>query len=298
MLGIGDLLIKFEKLKKKLAEKGLFNETRKRKIPKFPQKIGIITSITGAAIRDILNIISRRYTNLEIQIIPVLVQGEEAPGQIIKAIKDFNEFEDIDVIILARGGGSIDDLWAFNDENLAYAIYESKIPIISAVGHEVDFTIADFVADLRAPTPSAAAELVVPDKKELLGNLEALKKNIYSTVKAIIKRYSERLKALMGRYAFKIPERIFDEQVQRLDEVIQNLDEIIDTKFKDMKEKLKNLTEKLNILNPLSILKKGFSIVYDSKGNLVKEANEVSKGEDIKIKLYKGNIVAEVKEKE
>ena len=298
MLGIGDLLIKFEKLKKKLVEKGLFDEARKRQIPKFPKKIGIITSITGAAIRDILNIISRRYTNLEILIMPVLVQGEEAPSQIIKAIKDFNEFDDIDVIIIARGGGSIDDLWAFNDENLAYAIYESRIPIISAVGHEIDFTIADFVADLRAPTPSAAAELVVPDKKELLKNLESLKKNIYSLVKTIIKRCSEKLKALIGRYGLKIPERIFDEQVQRIDDIIQNLDEVIDTKFKDMEEKLKSLTEKLNILNPLSILKKGFSIVYDSKGNLVKESNKVSKGEDVKIKLYKGKIVAEVKEKE
>ncbi len=297
MLGIGDLLLKFEKLKKKLAEKGLFDENRKRQIPKFPEKVGIITSITGAAIRDILKILSRRYTDLEILIKPTLVQGEEAPGQIIEAIKIFNEFDDIDVIIMARGGGSIDDLWAFNDENLAYAIYESRIPIISAVGHEIDWTIADFVADLRAPTPSAAAELLVPDKKELLKILDKQLKNIYNLVISVITNAGEKLNSLIKRYAFKIPQKIYEEQIQRLDDVIININEVMDERIKGFDEKIKNLNEKLNILNPLTILKRGFSIVYDEQGKLIKQSNQVEEGNNVKIKLYKGRLIAEVKEK-
>lgn len=296
--GIGDLLLKFEKLKKKLAEKGLFDESRKRPIPEFPCKVGIITSRTGAAIRDILNILSRRYTDLEIIIKPVLVQGDEAPGQIIEAIKILNEIGDIDVIVLARGGGSIEDLWAFNDENLAYAIYESKIPIISAVGHEIDWTIADFVADLRAPTPSAAAELLVPDKNELLKILNRQMRNIYNLTLSILNNSKEKLNSLIKRYAFKIPERIYEEQVQRLDDVIINLNEIMDMKLKELDEKILNMNDKLNILNPLTILKRGFSIVYDEKGRLVKESEKVLKNENIKIKLYKGKLIAQVKEKE
>ncbi len=298
MVGIGDLLLKFEKLKKKLAEKGLFDESRKKQIPRFPKKVGIITSISGAAIRDILNILSRRYTDLEILIKPTLVQGDEAPGQIIEAIKIFNEFDDIDVIILARGGGSIDDLWAFNDENLAYAIYESKIPVISAVGHEIDWTIADFVADLRAPTPSAAAELLVPDKKELLKILDKQMKNIYNLLVSVITNAGEKLNSLIKRYAFKIPQKIYEEQIQRLDDVIININEVMDERLKEFDEKIKNLNEKLNILNPLTILKRGFSIVYDEKGKLIKQSEQVEKGNNVKIKLYKGKLIAEVKEKE
>ncbi len=296
--GIGELLLKFEKLKKKLAEKGLFDESRKRPIPEFPRKVGIITSRTGAAIRDILNILSRRYTDLEIIIKPTLVQGNEAPEQIIEAIKILNEFDDIDVIILARGGGSIEDLWAFNDENLAYAIYESKIPIISAVGHEIDWTIADFVADLRAPTPSAAAEILVPDKNELLNILIKQMKNIHNLMLSIINSNKEKLNSLIKRYAFKIPEKIYEEQVQRLDDAIINLNEVIDVKIKELNEKILNIKDKLNILNPLKVLKRGFSIVYDEKNRLVKESEKVLKNENIKIRLYKGKLIAQVKEKE
>jgi len=296
VLGTGDLLVEFEKLKKKLADLGLFDVSKKRKIPEFPEKIGIITSPTGAVIRDIINIIGRRYNAVELLVYPVMVQGDQAAGQVIGGLRYFNSGDcGVDVIILARGGGSIEDLWAFNDENLAYAIRESKIPVISAIGHEVDFTIADFAADLRAPTPSAAAELVVPDAGELLAGLKTASGRLVSGLTGMVKGYEDRLNRAAKSYGFKKPFDLFHEYVQRLDDfsadMAKNISGVVDSKG----DAAKNLAEKLGLLNPLNILKKGYSVVYDDKGGIIKDAGRVKAGENISVRLYKGKIEAEVK---
>jgi exodeoxyribonuclease VII large subunit len=296
VLGTGDLLVEFEKLKKKLADLGLFDASKKRKIPGFPQRIGIITSPTGAVIRDIINVIGRRYNAVELLVYPAMVQGDQAAGQVIGGLKYFNSGGcDVDVIILARGGGSIEDLWAFNDENLAYAIRESKIPVISAIGHEVDFTIADFAADLRAPTPSAAAELVVPDATELLAGLKTASGRLVSGLTGMVKGYEDRLNRAAKSYGFKKPFDLFNEYVQRLDDhamdMAKNISGIADNKG----ETIKNLGEKLGLLNPLNILKKGYSVVYDSKGGIIKDASKTRPGQEIKVRLHRGALDAEVK---
>jgi len=297
-LGLGDLLLEFEKLKKKLEAEGLFDQAHKRPIPSFPNKIGVITSETGAALRDILHIVTRRYKNVEIQIYPVLVQGDEAAGQIITAINDMNEMAQADVLILARGGGSMEDLWAFNDEKLAHAIYESKIPVISAVGHQIDFTIADFVADLRAPTPSAAAELVVPDSGELYENIVSYRKRLESLLDNLVERYVEKLDRLEKSYAFKMPFEMYTEYLQKLDDLTLDMDRSITDKLKLTIDSVKALKEKLTILNPLNILKKGYAVVYDEKGSILKDASHAKPGDRIKAKLYKGEIKAIVNKKE
>jgi exodeoxyribonuclease VII large subunit len=296
VLGVGDLLVEFEKLKKKLADLGLFDASKKRKIPEFPERIGIITSPTGAVIKDIINVISRRYNAVELLVYPVMVQGDQASGQIIGGLEYFNSGEeDVDVIILARGGGSIEDLWAFNDEKLAYVIRGSKIPVISAVGHEVDFTIADFVADLRAPTPSAAAELVVPDTGELLFGLQTASGRLTSALTGMVKGYEERLNRAAKSYGFKKPFDLFNEYVQRLDDQSINLAKYISAMIDDKGESVKNLCEKLGLLNPLNILKKGYSVVYDEKGGIIKDASKTKAGDKVSVKLYKGMLQAEVK---
>ncbi len=282
LLGIGDLLVQFEKLKKKLESEGLFLDEHKKPIPAFPDKIGIITSQTGAALRDILNIIDRRYRNVEILIYPVLVQGEEAPEQIIGALKDMNEISAADIIILARGGGSIEDLWAFNDEKLAYAIYESKIPVISAIGHQIDFTIADFVADMRAPTPSAAAELVVPDSHELYENIVSYRKRLENTLDNIVLRYEEKLQGLAKSHAFKMPFDLYNEYVQKLDDVGMDFDRLIADKIKFTGDTIKTLKEKLAILNPLNILKKGYAVVYNEDKSILKDSRQVKPGKKLR----------------
>lgn len=294
ILGAGDLLIEFEKLKKKLADLGLFDEKRKREMPKFPQKIGIVTSPTGAVVRDIINIITRRYNAVELLVYPAMVQGSEAPGQLIEGLTYFNSRNDIDIIILARGGGSIEDLWAFNDKKLAYAIYGSKIPVVSAVGHEVDFTIADFTADLRAPTPSAAAELVVPDSGELLNSLRSVAARLVNGLTGMVGRYEDRLNRASKSYGFKRPFELFNEYVQRLDDYSAGIDRGILEITGGKSEKIQVLKEKLGLLNPLNILKKGYSVVYDTKGGIIRDAAKVRTGQEISVRLHKGALEAEV----
>lgn len=292
VMGVGGLLVEFEKLKKRLSTEGLFDASHKAAIPKFPERIGIITSRTGAAIRDILNIIGRRYPAVDILIYPVMVQGEAAPPQIVKALKDMDTLG-MDVIILARGGGSMEDLWAFNDEKLAYAIYEAKTPVISAVGHEIDFTIADFVSDLRAPTPSAAAELVVPDRLELMETLEAGKNKIKKSITHMVDMYEERLDSFAKSYAFKIPFNMYNDHIQRVDELSLSLGKHLDSRLEDSEDRLKVINDRLTVMNPLNILKKGYSVVYDTTtGTIIKDASAA--GKDIKIKLHKGTLEAEV----
>jgi len=295
VVGAGDLLAQFEKLKKKLADEGLFDESRKKEIPRFPGKIGIITSPTGAAVRDILNILKRRYRAVEVLIYPALVQGEESPPQVMTGLKEFNKRDDIDVVILARGGGSIEDLWAFNDENLARAIYASQIPVISAVGHEIDFTIADFVSDLRAPTPSAAAELVVPEASEVISGLNSVKKRMLRSLVSAVSMYQERLAGYAKSYAFSVPFELYNDYSRRVDEASTDMKKALGILLEERDKKTDILKDKLNLLNPLNILKKGYSVVYDKNKKIVKDSRKVNKGDGINMKLYKGTIDAEVK---
>lgn len=215
--GLGALLMAFEQLKERLAKEGLFDESRKRPIPVFPRKIGIVTSPTGAAIQDILKVIDRRFANVEIVIAPAAVQGERAAPEIVEAITELNHRDDIDVIIVTRGGGGIEDLWPFNEESVARAIYQSRIPVISAVGHEIDYTIADFVADLRAPTPSAAAELVVRNKEDIQGYIGTLYSRLVYARKTFLDRRRDRLYALSQRVMS--PEREIHRYIQRVDDI-------------------------------------------------------------------------------
>ena len=296
VLGVGELLVQFEKLKKLLEKEGLFDVSHKRPIPLYPSKIGIVTSPTGAAIKDILKIIEHRYRNVDILICPVLVQGNEAAGQICKAIEDLNAIGGIDVIIVGRGGGSIEDLWAFNDETLARAIYNSAIPIISAVGHEVDYSIADFTADLRASTPSNAAELVVPDSSALDNVLINQKNRLSTSLDRLLIKNEDQLNGFLKMRAFTVPFEMFEDYSQRVDESEIDISRLIKEKTANFEDKLKHLEEKNILLNPVNILKKGYSIVYDDvSGRLIKDSKDA--GKTIKIRLYKGELSADVKKK-
>ncbi|MCE5301140.1 MAG: exodeoxyribonuclease VII large subunit [Spirochaetia bacterium] len=295
VIGIGGLLAEFEKLKKRLSEEGLFDRAHKIPIPGYPQNIAIITSISGAAIRDILNILTRRYPDVHVLIVPVMVQGREAPPQIIKALQDTDDLGQ-DVIILTRGGGSIEDLWAFNDEALARAIYAAKTPVISAVGHEIDFTIADFVADLRAPTPSAAAELVVPDRIKLMGQLSSNRDRLRGAIDRLVEKKHEKLTELAGRYAFKVPFDMYENLSREIDDVSVRLNKAFNQSVNSADDEITVLNDKLKLLNPLNILKKGYSVVYDVvTGSILKDSEKA--GKEIKVRLYKGTLDAEVKKK-
>lgn len=246
--GIGALQLAFAQLKERLAKEGLFDEARKKPIPKLPQRIGVVTSATGAAIHDILNVLSRRYANVEVLIYPVKVQGEGAAQEIAQAIKDFNLYGNIDVMIVGRGGGSIEDLWAFNEEAVARAIFHSRIPVISAVGHEVDFTIADFVADLRAPTPSAAAELVVKSKAELTAGLEALSHRLSQGMRRALADYRGRVCTLFR--SLKDPSMLLGHLAQRTDDLSERLNFAWRGEIKRKCEKVAYLSNRLRLTNP------------------------------------------------
>lgn len=252
MDGLGNLYIEYEKLKKKLAQEGLFDQKYKKQIPKFPTKIGIITASTGAAIRDILSTIKRRYPICETILFPSLVQGAQAAPDIVKQIKKANEY-DLDVIICGRGGGSIEDLWAFNEEIVARAIFESRIPIISAVGHEVDFTIADFVADLRAPTPTGAAEMAVPTKLDIINLIEEKKIRLNTCVQNEIKNRTLKIKNLEDSFVLKNPMSLYEVKEQKLDTLFESLNKNISLKLNDIKNKLNVIENSYILRNPLTI---------------------------------------------
>ena len=294
--GLGELYAAFNQLKEKLMKEGLFDESAKKPIPKYPKRVGVITSDTGAAVRDIINVIKRRFKYADIILYPSKVQGEGAAENVCEGIKFFNENKYVDVIIAGRGGGSIEDLWAFNEEIVARAIWGSEIPIISAVGHEVDFTIADFVADLRAPTPSAAAELSVPSEDEIRENLNVKKKRMTNALLSNLRLQKDRLS-----YAKKMlsPERFMD----KLSQMMILLDTENASRVKSinaiLSEKGKNLavlSAKLDSLSPLSVLARGYSVVTDYKGKVVKSVNDVMKGTKINVKVTDGSIVARVDE--
>ena len=312
--GIGNLYILFEELKRRLESEGLFSPEHKKKLPRIPKKVGVITASTGAAVKDIISTINRRFPLTEIILFPTLVQGVGAKENIVKMINEANE-SDVDVIILGRGGGSIEDLWAFNEEIVARAIYNSNKPIVSAVGHEIDFTISDFVSDMRAPTPTGAAELVVPSKVEIQSYLNDYKGRIISVINKKIKSYTDTFSKLKSTYILKNPISMYEIDEQKLDNMLEKLGSIMNYKLEREKSELNNLSKmispnmlnrldkekiklenietKLNLLNPENILKKGYSLTL-VEGKIVKSINSVKKGSIIDTKFSDGIIKSEV----
>ena len=337
--GVGNLYIAFEKLKKQLAAEGLFDSKYKKPIPKYPTKIGVVTANTGAAIKDILSTIKRRFPIGQVILFPSLVQGDNAAKDIVKNIKLANTY-DLDVLIVGRGGGSIEDLWPFNEEIVARAIFDSKIPIISAVGHEVDFTIADFVADLRAPTPTGAAEMAVPNLVDLNKYIEQLKIRLSSDIIKKVNIYKLNLDSLRNSYILKNPSILFENKKQNLDLINNKINELllkkielkklyldslknsyvlknpnmlflnkkqnlilltkelnknISLKIDNNVTKLNTIIEKLELINPLNVMKRGFSLTYkDDK--LIKSVKKIKKDDELNIKFNDGNILVNVKE--
>ena len=293
--GIGSLYLAFEQLKRRLAEQGLFDEARKKPLPRYPERIGIVTSPTGAAIRDMLNILGRRFPCAKILIYPAQVQGAEAPPQLIRGIRYFNQACAADVIIVGRGGGSAEDLWAFNDERLALCIAESEIPIISAVGHESDFTICDFVADRRAPTPSAAAELAVPDRFELEKSMIAVVNKMGSTVLQKIQHEKSNLKYWRESGVLSSAAPLVNEKRMSLLYLARQMDTDINNTVRLCGTNLSSVVARLEALNPLSVLARGYSVTSDSEGNAVRSVVSVKANDEISVRLKDGKINAIVK---
>jgi exodeoxyribonuclease VII large subunit len=292
--GVGALNLAFEQLKEKLGKEGLFNTEFKKPIPKFPKKIGVMTAPDGAAVRDIFSVLKRRYPVAEIVFCPVAVQGASAAPEITKAIKLFNEQNAADVLIVGRGGGSLEDLWAFNEEIVARAIFESKIPVISAVGHETDFTIADFVADLRAPTPSAAAELAVPDVFELKSDLMGLRQHLSVLMRNIIETEKEKIGNYEKQVTILSPVNKIQNSRQELSNLYEKVVNSMTFKMNDEKAKIALLSSKLNALSPLNVLSRGYAIAYNDN-KPIKSVSDVKKGDNIKIQVTDGEFFAEVK---
>lgn len=313
--GVGNLYIAYEKLKAELAKEGLFDDSHKKKIPKIPSKVGIITAPTGAAIKDIISTIRRRFPLCETILFPSLVQGENAAVDIVKNIKLADTY-DLDVLIVGRGGGSIEDLWPFNEEIVARAIYEANVPIISAVGHEVDFTIADFVSDLRAPTPTGAAELAVPNQTDVLKHIEQLRIRANENIYKKINYQKLYLDSLKNSFVIKSPMIMYENKKQKLDmnlekikNLINNILEVRKSKFNLLKSnyllnnpneiykhqqiRLENIIDKLNIINPLNTLKRGYTLTY-SNDNIVKDIKDIKVGNIIKTRFTNGTVESTV----
>ncbi|HEY8463476.1 MAG TPA: exodeoxyribonuclease VII large subunit [Bacillota bacterium] len=297
--GLGGLFQAFEKLKQKLAAEGLFDSERKRPLPELPQKIGVITSPTGAAVRDIIKILKRRRPNLDILIIPAQVQGEEAPASLVKALQEAARIPDLDLVITGRGGGSLEELWAFNDERVARAIAVFPKPVIAAVGHETDFTIADFVADLRAPTPSGAAELAVPDQAALKRNLLVLEQRLVISMKRRFQNQQQALGKLVAGKVFVRPKAVLlDPRRQELDQLTEELIRCFKHGLQLKREWFSKLTGKLNALSPLATLERGYALAQRLDGTLIKHSAEVALGEQFRLRLASGVLRCEVKAKE
>lgn len=286
--GLGELYIAFEKLKKKLELEGLFDVEHKKPIPKFAERIGVITSPTGAAVRDIINVSKRRNSNCEIVIYPSLVQGLGASEDVIRGISTFNKKGNIDTIIIARGGGSIEELWAFNDENLARAIYNSKIPIITGVGHEVDYTIADFVSDRRAPTPSAAAEIAVFNKEEILNSIKIYKNTLNNRITQLLKDKYNNIENLKRNLEMNSPERTIVNEYHKLDKLKEALKHNIKTNLELKKQTLTKANALLSAHNPLNILSKGFAVIESTDGSVVSSLNKLQSLAEANIILKDG----------
>jgi exodeoxyribonuclease VII large subunit len=297
--GWGKLEIAFQRLKEKLFQEGLFDEEHKKPIPEFPEAIGLVTSPTGAAIRDMIKIIHKRFPGVRIIVNPVRVQGDQAAEEIAQAIQEFNESAKIDVMIVGRGGGSLEDLWAFNEEIVARAIYDSEIPIISAVGHQIDFTISDFVADLRAPTPSAAAQMVIKDKEELLKETRSNAQKLISYQTSLTEYLNQRLKAAQQSYGFRRPLDLITQRSQRLDEFTRQLRDRIKNYFEFKKNDLSLREEKLKALSPLSVLKRGYSIARKlPELEIIKDAGLLKEEDRLEVKFFKGKVKSKVEQVE
>ncbi|MBO5648359.1 MAG: exodeoxyribonuclease VII large subunit [Clostridia bacterium] len=314
--GLGSLAAAYEQLKNRLAAEGLFDQSRKKELPTFPKTVGVITSPTGAAIRDIINVLQRRSPQTKILLFPTLVQGEGASRQLCSGIRYFNTYRTADVIIIGRGGGSIEELWAFNDETLARTVADSQIPVISAVGHETDFTICDFAADLRAPTPSAAAELAVPDNVALTQKLSMLRDALDSSIRARLRANAASLSAIADKHVLKDPERFLQRKQMDLDASTARLaaaaqrrlstaHKILDPLSLSLHNAVQNRLQvgrsclvtsvaSLEALNPLSVLTRGYSAAFDTQGTCIRSVNDVDIGERIQLKMKDGWIDADV----
>lgn len=286
--GIGSLYIAFEQLKAKLQKEGLFAPEHKKKIPKIPFSVGIITAPGGAAVQDMINVSRRRFPAVKLYLYPSLVQGPSAPAQLISALKNLDASGILDVIIIGRGGGSTEDLWCFNDEGLAHAVYECKTPIISAVGHETDFTICDFVADLRAPTPSAAAELAVPDVRDLKKQFENVQTRLVNTLSARTDYLRQRLLTLSQRPVLQSPQSYFDDRRMAVARDEEKLYQLVGTRLERERMKLFAQNEKLNSLNPLSVLGRGFSVAFGEDGKAIRSVDELPEGKEFELMLSDG----------
>ncbi len=290
--GRGDLALAFERLKEKLAAEGLFDAENKRPLPGFPRKIGIVTSADAAALRDILNVLGRRFPLGSVLIAPTLVQGEQAPGQIVRALEWINGRDDVDVIILARGGGSMEDLWAFNDERVARAIFQARHPIICGVGHETDFTIADFVADVRAPTPSAAAELVAPDLADLPYALKGIRERLQSSMLNLLEQANGHVRSEGQALQLLSPRGRLDNAHQRVDGYEMRLDQAMLRQMERRRTRVAVQEVELNTVSPLATLARGYAIVRNEAGHLIRSKTQVTPADVLRIQVTDGSFGA------
>ena len=286
--GAGDLQVAFEQLKEKLQREGLFDPAHKKPIPRYPERIAVITSSAGAAVHDIIRVLRKRWPVAKVLLLPVRVQGAEAPPEIVGAIRYANRYKVADVIITGRGGGSIEDLWAFNDERVARAIYESELPVISAVGHEPDVTIADYVADLRAATPSNAAELAAPDMSELREAIMSARARLDQAVERSIRERRKRLEELGSRRVMRSPTGFIDQRRLELDSIRLRLDSAASARLNREKQRFASLAAKLDALSPLKVLGRGYSIALDAEGRAVKRAGQLKPGDRLRLRLAEG----------
>jgi len=297
MDGVGDLYAAFEQLKHKLAAQGLFDPDHKKPLPKFPNTIGIITSSAGAAVHDMLRILRKRYSLTKVVLLPVRVQGAEAPGEIAAAIRYANFYHLADLLIVGRGGGSIEDLWAFNDERVAYAIYESEIPIISAVGHEPDVTISDYVADLRAATPSNAAELAVPDQNALLQAMDSMESAMAASLNRQLKAARQHLNVLSASPALLSPTGYLQQKEKQLALLTNRLTSTYNRNIGQTRQQFVSLVSKLDAMSPLKVLTRGYAMAQMETGALLRSVKQVEPGETIKVSLSDGKLIATIVEK-
>ncbi|KHO49913.1 MAG: exodeoxyribonuclease VII large subunit [archaeon GW2011_AR6] len=295
LTGDGELYLKFLKLKSKLEKEGLFKESHKKLLPKYPKSIGIVTSPQGAVVHDIIKVVKRRYSHVRIVIYPSLVQGDKAKYDLVRGIEVLNNLN-FEVIILARGGGSFEEIWPFNEEIVARAIYNSKAPVVSAIGHETDFTIADFVADKRAPTPSVAAEIIVPDEKEILKEIIHLEKRLYKQTQQIFEIKKQTIWHLMSRPIIKKPWTVINTYKQKLDEETNQLRQATTVWIKAITEELKGMNGRLNALSPYAVLDRGYSITM-KKEKIISDIKDINIGDDIYTIIKSGKIKSEVQSK-
>ena len=292
--GLGDLSAAFAKLREKLLAEGLFDESRKQPIPVMPKAIGVVTSPTGAALRDIVTVARRRHGGIPIILVPAQVQGEEAPEQIVRGIELLDRLDRVDVIVIGRGGGSIEELWAFNDERVVRAVAAAVTPIVSAVGHQTDFTLSDFAADLRAATPSQAAELVVPDRSELLRRLSSARRRLNQALRHRLIERRLRLERCLQSSLFRRPQELLRDRSQLLDQLSERLTHALKTALDERQQRLRIANEKLNLLNPWGVLQRGYSVVRRPDGAVISSAEAVETGESLDVWLHRGKLAVTV----